>query len=38
MAGISGTHGENISYYRFLKNVDVSEPDGKQQILGVVAR
>ena len=35
-AGISGSRTENNGYYRFLKNVDVTDRDGKQKVMSVV--
>ena len=35
-AGISGSRTESGGYYRFLKNVDITDSEGKQQIMGVV--
>ena len=35
-AGISGSRTEANGYNRFLKNVDITDPEVKQQILGIV--
>ena len=35
-AGVSGARNENNGYYRFLKDIDVTDPDGKQRILAIV--
>ena len=35
-SGISGARNESSGYYRFLKDVDVTDPDGRQRILSLV--
>ena len=35
-AGISGARNENNGYYRFLKDIDITDPDGRQRILSLV--
>jgi len=34
-AGVSGARNENGGYYRFLKNIDVTDVDSKQMVLGM---
>ena len=35
-AGVSGARNENGGYYRLLKNIDVTDADSKQMVLGIV--